>query len=464
MITPKSLAGQHIAVFGLGKAGQSTVKSLASADVKITAWDDNENARQKTATLAPKHLLTFTPPTEIEWNNIEMLVLSPGVPFTHPEPHPIVKAAQQANVPIICDVEILYRALPECNYIGITGTNGKSTTTVLIGHILKQAGKSCEVGGNLGIPVLDLQEQQADGVYVLELSSYQLDLLQALTCNVSVITNITPDHLDRHGGMEGYIKAKKRIYRHQGKEHVAVIHVDNPHTYAIYEELAAANIIGTLIPCSCEKLLDNGISIIDNVLTVKCLGIEETRILPPINTLAGKHNAENSTVALAAVLAQGVTLDDALAAMQNFPGLRHRMQYLQETNNLVFVNDSKATNAEAAAKALGSYNNILWIAGGQAKEGGIDTLEPYFSKINHAYLIGEAQHDFAKRLEGKVTYTLSNTLEQAIEDAIHDAQHTKQKQILLLSPACASFDQWPSFEARGDYFCQAIEEYCNKNK
>lgn len=458
MIRPQHLKGKQVFVFGLGKAGQSTVKSLVNAQIHVVAWDDNDVSRQRIHEEFSGEYLDLQQPDAVDWSRIDFLALSPGVPLTHPTPHPIVLLAQAALVPIICDVELLYKALPDCNYVGITGTNGKSTTTVLIGHILQQAQMRCEIGGNLGIPVLDLQPLDAEGIYVLELSSYQLDLLDELTCDVSVMMNVTADHLDRHGDMDGYIKAKKRIYHHQGKEHIAVIHIDNEHTRKIYQGLVADEQIGTIIPCSCNELLDDGVSIVDQLLTVRCCGVDQQVILPAIHTLAGKHNAENMTVAIATSLSQGVALDVIVEALQSFPGLRHRLQYVREKDHMIFVNDSKATNAEAVSKALQSYENIYWIAGGVAKEGGISSLSPYYDRITYAFLIGECQDGFAEELQDNVPYILCDTLDKAVDEAVAKARESDAKAVILLSPACASFDQWSSFEARGDFFCKKVEK------
>lgn len=465
MIDVTKYRGQRVAVFGLGKSGTSAMRALKTGGATVMGWDDNQASREAlvaehrpeyVAHALHKHLAA---PEGYPWAKVKALVLSPGVPLTHPVPHHVVMMAKDAACPVICDIELLYYTCPRASYIGVTGTNGKSTTTSLIGHILKTAKVRTEIGGNLGTPVLTLEPLAADGVYVLELSSYQLDLLDTTHIGISVLLNITPDHLDRHGDMEGYITAKKRIFRHQGAEDTAVIGVDNPHTAAIYEELVGEANIGRIIPVSTEKRVPGGVSVIQGVL-YNDIGKEAEIIeLGALKNLAGKHNGENIAAAFASCYARNIKTATIVKAIRSFAGLQHRLQYIAEIEGVAFVNDSKATNAEAAEKALLSYENIYWIAGGKAKEGGIEALAHCFPRVKHAFLIGDAEAEFAATLQGKVPFShcgdLANAFKAASAMALADNQ---EKSVVMLAPACASFDQWANFEQRGDAFVLMVKE------
>lgn len=448
--------GKNIAVLGLGKAGLSAVKALSASGANVFVWDDGEKSRQD---LEKENLagVTIKKPEDCNWDVIDLLVMSPGIPLTHPEPHIAVKLAKCS---IVCDIELLYCADAEAEYVGITGTNGKSTTTALTGHILKEAGVETAVGGNIGIPVLNLDRLGDEGVYVIETSSYQLDLIKQTRFNASILLNITPDHLDRHGGMEGYINAKKHIFENQCEDDIAIIGVDDDYSLGVYNELKKAGKIGEVVAISVEKRLEDGVSIIDGVLYDSR---DETEIkIGQLKKLSGKHNAQNIAAAYVATKFLGIPSDVIIEGVRSFGGLAHRMQYLGEVNNVTYINDSKATNADAASKALGTFDNIYWIAGGVAKDGGIESLDEYFPKMRHAYLIGKAEDDFAKTLDGKVPYTKCGNLEKAFLKAAEDAaKNQQQKPVVLLSPACASFDQWPNFEVRGDAFCQMVKKIGN---
>ena len=440
---------QTIGVFGLGKAGSATVAALAASGATVYAWDDKpasvDAVRRDVKTVHAEPFDAWP------WDKIKTLVLSPGIPLTHPAPHAVVTMAKQYGCTIAGDIELLYRAQPEALYIGITGTNGKSTTTTLLDHILKSAGKRVEVGGNLGTAALSLAPLGKDGIYVLELSSYQLDLLHNARFNISVFLNVTPDHIDRHGDLTGYIKAKKHIFDRQQASDVAVIAVDDVHTKAIAEELADVK----RVKVSAHHIISDGIYVEEGVLHDGRHAFD----LRSIATLTGKHNGQNAAAAYAAARACGVDPETIYQAMKSFPGLRHRLQLVTTIRGVRFINDSKATNADATAKALAPFDTIYWIAGGKAKEGGIETLEEYFPHIAHAFLIGEAEESFAKTLHGKASYTKCGTLEHALEQAAKMAfAEKKSGAVILLSPACASFDQWNNFEERGDAFCdQALQ-------
>lgn len=433
---------QTIAVFGLGKAGNAAIQTLISEGAKVVAWDDGAASIEASKKLFPN--VEFLPPES--WGKPELLVLSPGVPFTHPKPHKVVVQAQQAGIPIICDVELLYRLAPNATYIGITGTNGKSTTTALIGHILKHAGLNVEVGGNIGVAASSLRKDAK--YYVIEMSSYQLDLLSTVRFNIAVWLNITPDHIDRHGDIKGYVKAKRHIFDRQQKGDVAIIGIDDSPSANMAKE--QQNTITISVGKKAEIYFEN------DTLHAK----EGTWNLGGLKHLLGKHNQQNMAASYAAARAVGVKPEAIIEAIKTFVALPHRMQYVGEKANVTFVNDSKATNAEATEKALVCFENIYWILGGKPKEGGIEMLKPLFGRIAQAFLIGEAANDFAKTLESEnVAFTQAGTLEKAVALAAEKAFQDIKKSVVLLSPACASFDQFKHFEERGDRFSQFARQY-----
>jgi len=454
MITVAEYKGQKVGVFGLGKAGEAAVAALAAGGAQVYAWDDRLSDPHPSP-LPEKERGLKIPFADWDWAELKAVILSPGVPLTHPKPHAVVELAKKHNVPVIGEVELLARACPQAKLVGITGTNGKSTTTTLIGHILSEAGVNVQVGGNLGTPALALEPLGKDGVYVIEMSSYQLDLVRTTRFNVALLLNITPDHIDRHGDMAGYIAAKKHIFERQGAGDVAVVAVDDEYTRGIRD--SGFGIQGSkVIPVSSQNELKDGVYVKDGILhdTLN----PESWNLNPIVALTGRHNWQNAAAAYAACKACGVDADKIYAAMKNFGGLRHRLQLVATINGVRFINDSKATNADATANALAPYQNILWIVGGKPKEGGISSLGEYFPNVRHAFLIGEAAAEFAKTLEGKAQYTQCGTLEVAVKKA---AEMAKEGDVVLLSPACASFDQFKSFEHRGDVFCELVEELAN---
>lgn len=442
-----------VAVFGLGKAGMSAVRALAKSGAKLYVWDDGEAAREK---LAQENFpnVVIARPESYDWTIMEALVLSPGIPLTHPKPHPVVEMAKKEKCPVLCDVELLCRAQSDAKFIGITGTNGKSTTTALTGHILQKAGVKALVGGNIGVPVLDLEPLGKDGVYVIELSSYQLDLIHQGRFHVGIWLNITPDHLDRHGDMAGYVRAKERLFMNQRAGDTVAIGVDDDYSRNVFSSLKNNPIQRNLLPVSVEGACAEGISIQDGVLYDK----GQTYTIGTLQKLPGTHNAQNIAMAYAAARQFGIAPEEIIRHVHSFDGLPHRMQYVAEEGHVKFINDSKATNAEAAAKALGTFENIYWIAGGVPKAGGIDCLDEFFPRIKKAYLLGQAEEDFAKTLEGKVSYEKCATLANAFAAAKRDAANADGKNVVLLSPACASFDQWPNFEVRGEAFCKMVRD------
>jgi UDP-N-acetylmuramoylalanine--D-glutamate ligase len=447
MIDLSFMSGSTIAVLGLGKTGISAARALIQGGARVWAWDDNEKSRAAHADLPIADL------QGCDWSRVAALLLSPGIPHSFPKPHPAVTAAKQAGVPIYGDIELLLRAQPAARFVGITGTNGKSTTTALLGHILKAAGLKAEIGGNLGTPVLTLAPLERDGIYVMELSSYQLELTPSLNCDVAVLLNITPDHIDRHGSMAGYVAAKRMIFRSVGKTQTAVIATDDELCRHIAAELAARG-HHRIVPISAAHRTPHG---------VWCEGTllhdSDGRVvldLARVPSLPGQHNAQNAAAAFAAARALGLDAAIIAEAILTFPGLAHRQERVASLDGISFVNDSKATNAEAAAKALVCYDHIYWIAGGVAKEGGIGSLASYFPRIRHAFLIGEAAEPFAKTL-GTVPHSLVGDLKAAVEAAYAMARRDAHaRAVVLLSPACASFDQYPGFEARGAHFRELV--------
>ncbi|MGB0670805.1 MAG: UDP-N-acetylmuramoyl-L-alanine--D-glutamate ligase [Rhodospirillales bacterium] len=451
MLTVGLYANQKVGVLGLGKSGLSAARALRDGGAEVIAWDDGAAAREK----AEKAGFKLTDLSADDAPSITVLVLSPGIPHTHPAPHPAVSRARAAGVPIIGDVDLLARSQAGAGFIGITGTNGKSTTTALLGHILKGAGLNVEVGGNLGTPVLDLEPLGKGGHYLLEMSSYQLELAPTAVFSVAVLTNITPDHLSRHGGMEGYIAAKKEIFTHQTPEKLAVIGVDDAPSMAIYDDMKARRQC-RLVPISGCRHVPGGVYVESGWLVDDRQGRRQPLMtLDKAKALPGAHNAQNAAAATAAALGLDVPVADILEGLRTFPGLAHRQERIAERDGVLFVNDSKATNAEAATKALSSYDAIHWIIGGRPKEDGLTGVEPYLGRVVRAYAIGEAEEAFGTFLKPHVPVDPCGTLERALAAAWANARKTGG--VVLLAPACASFDQFKSFEHRGDAFRAAVE-------
>lgn len=446
MILVPFLTDKRVAVLGLGKSGTATFLALQNSGAKVTAWDDNEAARDS----AQKAGVIVADPLGLDLSSLDLIVWSPGIPHTFPQPHPLAEAARAAGVPLVCDVELLALAKPDARFLLVTGTNGKSTTTTLVAHILTSAGIANAAGGNLGTAALDLPDLGADGVYVLELSSYQLELTRSLQARAGVLLNITPDHLGRHGGMDGYIAAKRRLYDFIATDGISVIGLDDAPTRGIGDWLLGSGQKHTAL--SVKQMLEHGISAPDGVLREDGVEIFD---LTAIATLPGRHNWQNACAAFALVRALGVPAHTIAAGIASYPGLAHRQQVVGTRNSVRYINDSKATNAEAAEVALICYDHVHWIIGGQAKEGGIASLEKHFHRISHAYLIGDAAQAFAATLSGKVAFSQCGTLDRAVAEA---AARALPGEVVLLSPACASWDQFKSFEHRGDVFRQLVED------
>jgi UDP-N-acetylmuramoylalanine--D-glutamate ligase len=455
MIIVPGIEKRKIGVYGLGATGLSLCESLSASGADVFAWDEKEEARVKTANTryAAEH------PKAWPWNEIRTLALSPGVPLTHPQPHPIVRKAHQEGVEIIGDIEFFARAVNASaerarpRVIAITGSNGKSTTTALIGHMLKETGRDAVVGGNIGKPVLALPELAAGRIYVLELSSFQLDLAKTLRVNTAVLLNFSVDHIDRHGDMGGYIAAKKRIFMNQTAKDVAVIGVDDEWSQGACAQLMSAG--GRQItPISAQGALGRGVFALSGKLFFSLDDRSgEAGDISGISALRGAHNWQNAAAALAAAMAEGVAPNVAVRAMDRFPGLPHRLEVVAKKGAVLFVNDSKATNADAASRALSSYDDIYWIAGGKAKDGGVTSLLPLMKRVRGAYLIGEAARAFEAQLAGAVPCVQCGDLSTAVQRAARDAASSRSASpVVLLSPACASYDQFRNFEERGEVF------------
>ncbi len=460
MIAARSFERLDVGVFGLARSGMASIRSLKAGGARVYAWDDKAEAQREAAAAGA----TAAPFAEWPWDRLKALVLSPGVPLTHPAPHAIVERARQAGVEVIGDMELFAReigadpAVPgRSPVIAVTGTNGKSTTTALIGHILGASGFDVQVGGNIGKAVLELEPPAAKTIYVLELSSYQIDLAPGLVPDVSVLSNITPDHIDRHGSLENYAAVKARLLKQTSKSGSIVIGVDDPHTASIFTR-HAANGGPAAVPVSVGKVLGRGVFVVDGTL-YDAQGQRATKVmdLAAAAHLPGAHNHQNAALAYAATRPFARDARSVAEAIADFPGLAHRMEDVARIGKVRFVNDSKATNADAAARALACYPDIFWIAGGKAKAGGIESLAAFFPRIRKAYLIGDASDTFARTLDFKVPFVISGTLDAAVRAAADDAaQSGLPSPVVLLSPACASFDQFADFEQRGDAFRAAV--------
>ena len=445
----QDFGGRPVAVFGLGKSGLAAARVLLASGAHTWAWDDDEGRRR----VAGSEGIELVDLYRCDWREPAALILSPGIAHTHPKPHIVAARARDAGAEIIGDIELLVRSNTRARYVGVTGTNGKSTTTALIGHILRRGGIKVAIGGNLGTPALELDALGEDGTYVLELSSYQLELTPSLTLAIAVLLNITPDHLDRHGGMKGYVAAKRRIFGQLNGPRAAIIGIDDEHGRAIAAELAAAG-EAKVIRISGRERAAGGVYAIDGRLYDDLSGAAaEVLDIGAVPTLPGAHNGQNAAAAYAAAKLAGLNRAAITGGIASYPGLPHRQELVATIEGIRFVNDSKATNADAAAKALASYETIYWIAGGRPKEGGITALSPWFGRVARAFLIGEAAPDFARTLAGHVDTTVAGTLDAALPAAFALARREKRpRPVVLLSPACASFDQFANFEARGAAF------------
>jgi UDP-N-acetylmuramoylalanine--D-glutamate ligase len=458
MIPVRGFSGKRLAVFGLARTGLTAARALVAGGAEVACWDEKPAAQDA----ARAEGLEVVDLSAADWSGFDALLLSPGVPLTHPKPHWTVLRAQAHGVEILGDVELFARTVAATapgarpKVAAITGTNGKSTTTALLGHLCREAGKDAQIGGNIGQGVLGLDDPHSGAVYVLELSSYQLDLTSSLRPDAALLLNITPDHLDRHGGMDGYVAAKKRVFLNQGKGDTAVISVDDLYCQAICTELLAAN-RRTIRPISAGRAISKGVYALQGVL-YDATGERAQQVCDLVRApaLQGRHNWQNAAAAYAAAVALGLDPDHAAQALMTFPGLAHRMETIGQIGRVRFVNDSKATNADAARQAMSAIPRFRWIAGGVAKAGGIEPLTDLFDRVAKAYLIGEAGKDFARTLDGRAEYVICGDLETATTRAYREASASGEDEVVLLSPACASFDQFTDFEQRGDAFRSVV--------
>jgi UDP-N-acetylmuramoylalanine--D-glutamate ligase len=427
MMFPATLfAGQRFAVVGLGRNGLPAAHALRGMGAEVVAWDDRADAR---AIAAAEGITVLDP----DMRGLTALVLSPGIPHSLPKPHPMAARAIAARVPIVSDAELLYRAVraagSRARFAGITGTNGKSTTTALLAHILEGASVPVAAGGNLGTAALALPLLPDDGVYVLEMSSYMLERLATLRFDAAAMLNLSADHIDRHGDMAGYAAAKRAIFDRQTDRDLAVIGIDD----APSRDMAA-------------WLHTQRARVVEISEHNRVAGLDRALALP------GAHNAQNAAAAAAMALALGMNREQIVAGIASYPGLPHRQERVAEINGVIFINDSKATNADSAARALGCYDRLIWIAGGLAKEGGIKPLVDYFPRIALALLIGRDAGVLAETLAAHgVAHRNVGTLELAVSQA-WDAARAGVANVVLLSPACASWDQFTGFDQRGDRF------------
>lgn len=425
-------------ILGMARSGQAAAQWLKKRGATVFTYDDNVLRNQANGGVKSED--------EVPWSSLTAVIQSPGISFSYPKPHLFTEKALAHNVPIFSDINLLRNSEDKAEFIGITGTNGKSTTTALIGHILSQNHIKISIGGNIGIPALSLEKAET---YVLELSSFQLEMSTSLDLDIAVWLNISEDHLDRHGTIKDYITAKENIFKNCKK---AVISIDDPYSLAVYQKIK--NIQPTL-SISTQQEADVWVS-----KGILYEGSKKITDLNPIATLKGAHNHQNAATAYAAARHYGIPSDKAALALESFSGLAHRLEIVGKIESTLFVNDSKATNADAAACALESYKDysIYWIAGGRPKSQGIKSLKNYFPKIKHAFLIGEAQDDFAETLGQDVSYIKCEKLEKALQAAIEKVnQDKKTPSVILFSPACTSFDQFRDFEERGETFKHLVE-------
>lgn len=452
MIPVTSFAGKTVAVFGLGGSGMACCHALKAAGAEVVASDDGID-RLVEATQAG--FITADLRT-VSWENFAALILTPGVPLTHPTPHWTVTAARAAGVEVIGDIELFCRErrlhAPDAPFVAITGTNGKSTTTALVAHLMREAGHDVQMGGNIGTAILSLEPPRTERVHVIEMSSYQIDLTPSLDPSVGILLNVSEDHIDRHGTIEHYAAVKERLVANVQSDGMAIIGVDDVWCCAAADRIEQSG--KRVMRISVKRPLPDGIAAEPDAI-VRTTGGARTEIasIAGIGSLRGLHNAQNAACASAAALALGVQPDVLQKGLRSFPGLAHRMEQVGRKGSTLFVNDSKGTNADATAKALSSFPDIFWIAGGKPKTGGITSLAEFFPRIRKAYLIGEAAKEFAATLEGRVPYEVSETLDAAVPDASTDAGASGiAEPVVLLSPACASFDQYRNFEIRGNRF------------
>jgi UDP-N-acetylmuramoylalanine--D-glutamate ligase len=460
MIAVQGYEGQNVAVLGLGRSGLATCAALRAGGATALAWDESPEARAK----AEDAGIALHDLTRVDWSSVAVLITSPGIPHLYPAPNRIIAAAYAAGVPVDNDIGLFFRSFATAatiefeqppKVVAVTGSNGKSTTTALIHHILQEAGRPVQMAGNIGKGVLSIDPLRDGEVVVLELSSYQLELARALTPDIAVFTNLSPDHLDRHNGMGGYFAAKRRLFSEGGPDR-AVIGVDEVEGQFLAGQLAQAPEDARVIRISSgQKLAGPGWNVFarKGYLAEYRRGKQMASIdLRAIPGLPGAHNHQNACAAYAATRSLGLAPRMIEDAFLTFKGLPHRSQQVAEAGGVRYINDSKATNVESAAQALQAFENIRWIAGGLGKDGGITALSPYLARVRKAYLIGHSARDFALQL-GSTAHEICETMDVAVARAMREAE---PGDVVLLAPAAASFDQYPDFEKRGEAFMAAV--------
>ena len=457
MIPVTSFAGKTVAVFGLGGSGLASCHALKAGGAEVIAGDDSvENLAKAVA-----EGFVTADLRGVSWSNFAALILTPGAPLTHPAPHWSVLLAREAGIEVIGDIELFCRErrrhAPDAPFVAITGTNGKSTTTALIAHLMGVAGYDTQMGGNIGTAILSLEPPRMGRVHVIEMSSYQIDLAPSLDPTVGILINISEDHIDRHGTLDHYATVKERLVAGVKPNGTAIVGVDDIWCRNIADRLERAG--NNVVRVSVRNPLASGVYIErETILRASGGARSEIARIGGIGSLRGLHNAQNAACAAACAQALGVSRDVLQDGLRSFPGLAHRMEQVGRLGNVLFVNDSKGTNADAAAHALSSFGGIFWIAGGRAKAGGITSLSEFFPRIRKAYLIGEAAKEFSDTLGTRVPHEVSQTLDVAVESAARDAAASGiADAVVLLSPACASFDQYRNFEIRGAKFRDLVK-------
>jgi UDP-N-acetylmuramoylalanine--D-glutamate ligase len=451
MIPVSCYRDQSVVVMGLSRTGLSAASALQRGGAVVIGWDDQEKNRL----LAQERGVPLLPLEEIKWDKVAALMLSPGIPHRCPSPHPAAVLANQHQIPILCDIDLLAQMCPDAYYMGITGTNGKSTTTALIGELVQAAGRSAQVGGNIGRPVLDLDPFRSEGTYILELSSYQLERVPHLTVNIAVWLNITPDHLERHGGLEGYVAAKRHLFTPWEVPQQIAMSIDDVESKKIYSEISQ-DPAKTVVPVSMTQPLKGGVFVQEGVLMDDFFDGRAVLDLRTLEHLRGLHNWQNVSLAYAAVRLHNLPFD--LHTLQAFKGLPHRQELCGIREGIHFINDSKATNIASTLTAVSAYENVFLILGGQPKESLLEGIEIFKDRILGTYLIGEAASIFKKTLSRQgIPCRISGTLEMAVKEAFSDAQaNPLPMKTVLLSPACASFDQFKDYEHRGAVFKECV--------
>ena len=456
MIPVTIFAGKTVAVFGLGGSGLMSARALKAGGAEVIACDDDPKKMAEAAQAG----IAIADLRDTDWSKIAALVLTPGVPLTHPAPHWSVGLARAAAVEVIGDIELFCRErrrhAPQSPFIAITGTNGKSTTTALTAHILRAAGRDTQLGGNIGTAILSLEPPHSGRVHVIEVSSYQIDLAPTLDPSIGILINVTEDHIDRHGSLRNYAAVKERLVAGVQEDGAAIVGIDDNWCAAAADRIERAG--KRVVRVSVRRPLADGLYVeAEQIMQAAGGSARAIAHLGGIGSLRGVHNAQNAACAAGAALALRLSSAVIAQGLRSFPGLAHRMEEVGRKGRVLFVNDSKATNADSTAQALACFSDIFWIAGGQPKTGGISSLAGFFPRIRKAYLIGEAAAGFAAELDGRVPHAIAGTIERAVALAAHDAEAADVNEpVVLLSPACASFDQFRNFEVRGDAFRELV--------